>query len=87
MSDWFEIESMAPDELRALLPAPQDLNARWVIKRKAALIRLYDIGEISEVQIVRDFSMSIEEMDSWRTHLQRGGVTALRQTRIQQNRR
>jgi hypothetical protein len=81
-----KIASATAEELRAMLPDSQNGRARWVVRRKAALIKLYDIGGITDDEITQRYAMSIEELKTWRARLERGGMRAMRQTRIQDSR-
>src|SRR6516162_7005220 len=68
-------------ELRANLPAP-DL-ARWTTKQKAAVVVAVIGRAITLRAACERYALSSEEFHSWRRSLERGGLRALRATRIQ----
>jgi hypothetical protein len=60
---------------------------RWVIRRKAAVVRAVRSGELSEEEACCRYMLSREELLGWQRTLERHGVAGLRTTRINQYRR
>jgi len=66
------------------LPAPD--TERWVPRRKARVVAAVEGGLISEECARRRYGISSEEFEIWRTGLSRGGMKALRVTRLRDTR-
>ncbi|MEJ6394714.1 DUF1153 domain-containing protein [Gymnodinialimonas sp. 2305UL16-5] len=66
---------------RSDLP-PAD-TTRWVASRKAAVVRAVDFGLMTEEEAIRTYSLSEEELDSWRHAVARHGEKALKATALQ----
>ncbi|HEU0223562.1 MAG TPA: DUF1153 domain-containing protein [Paracoccaceae bacterium] len=66
---------------RADLP-PADTK-RWVARRKAAVVAAVNGGLISAEEACRRYSLSMEELDSWRQAVAKHGARALRVTAMQ----
>jgi len=69
---------------RADLP-PVDTK-RWVASRKAAVVKAVAAGLISQDEALARYSLSQEELDSWRRAIARHGLKALKATKIQRYR-
>lgn len=69
---------------RADLPAAT--TRRWVAGRKAAVVRAVDAGLISAAEAIETWSLSEEELDSWRAAVARHGVHSLKTTALQRYR-
>lgn len=69
---------------RADLP-PVDTR-RWVASRKAAVVKAVAAGLIDEEEALARYSLSREELDSWRRAIARHGLKALKTTKIQRYR-
>ncbi|GAB5445853.1 CtrA inhibitor SciP [Gymnodinialimonas sp.] len=67
---------------RSDLPPPT--TTRWVASRKAAVVRAVSHGLMTEEDAIRTYSLSEEELDAWRTAVERHGEKALKTTAIQQ---
>ncbi len=68
-----------------LLPPPT--TQRWVKSRKLAVIKAIEGGVLSDEQACQRYSLSQEELDSWKRALNRFGPGALRTTHINRYRR
>lgn len=68
-----------------LLPPPN--TQRWVKSRKIAVIKAIETGVLSDESACQRYSLSQEELDSWRIALNRHGPGALRTTHINRYRR
>ncbi|MEL6236796.1 MAG: DUF1153 domain-containing protein [Pseudomonadota bacterium] len=66
---------------RADLP-PADTK-RWVARRKAAVVAAVNGGLITEEEACERYSLSLEELNSWREAVSRHGTRALRVTAMQ----
>ena len=67
---------------RSDLPSPK--TTRWVASRKAAVVRAVDCGLLTAEEAIRTYSLSEEELDSWRMAVSRHGEKALKTTALQQ---
>lgn len=68
-----------------LLPPPT--TQRWVKSRKMAVIKAIEGGILTDEQACQRYSLSQEELDSWKRALNRFGPGALRTTHINRYRR
>lgn len=68
-----------------LLPPPN--TQRWVKSRKIAVIKAIESGLLSDESACQRYSLSQEELDSWKAALNRHGPGALRTTHINRYRR
>lgn len=59
---------------------------RWVASRKAAVVAAVDAGLITVDEAMRLWSLSQEELESWRAAVAQHGIAALRATALQQYR-
>lgn len=69
---------------RADLP-PAD-TSRWVVSRKAAVVRAVLSGLIPREEALRRYDLSEDEFQGWVTAVQEHGVGALRATAVQKYR-
>jgi hypothetical protein len=74
----------AEDPFAGLPPAN---TKRWVVSRKAQVVRAVEDGVISLEQACDRYSLSHEEFSHWRELIKAHGTRALRATRIQDYRR
>ena len=56
---------------------------RWVASRKAAVVQAVDAGLITADEALSLWSLSHEELESWRGAVLRHGVAGLRATALQ----
>jgi hypothetical protein len=68
-------------DLDSVLP-PRD-TTRWVIRRKAQVVKAVSDGILSAQDACSRYSLSPEEFETWRTLVEQYGVRGLRATRIQ----
>lgn len=66
---------------------PPANTKRWVVSRKAQVVRAVEDGVISLEQASDRYSLSHEEFENWRDLIKAHGTRALRATRIQDYRR
>lgn len=69
---------------RADLPPPD--TSRWVVSRKAVVVKAVIYGLISEAEAVERYALSQEEFATWRQAIEKHGEKALRVTSIQKYR-
>jgi hypothetical protein len=67
------------------LPPPK--IARWVTRRKAAVLAAVRSGQITLEEACRTYEISVEEFLSWQHAFETHGLAGLRVTRIQQYRK
>ena len=63
------------------LPSPN--TTRWVISRKAEVVRAVELGVLTQEEACDRYSLSEEEFDSWRALMRKHGVRGLRVTKVQ----
>lgn len=68
-----------------LLPPPT--TQRWVKSRKIAVIKAIDNGVLTDEQACQRYSLTMEELESWKQALNRHGPGALRTTHLNRYRR
>ena len=68
-----------------LLPPPT--TQRWVKSRKIAVIKAIESGVLTDEQACQRYSLTAEELDSWKAALNRHGPGALRTTHLNRYRR
>lgn len=68
-------------------PPPAPGVVRWVPKRKAAVVAAILSGRMTIEEACERYSLSAEEILSWRNHIDRFGVKSLRSTSLQSYRR
>ena len=71
--------------IRDALPPPAN-TTRWVIRRKADVVKAVLNGVISLQEVCQRYDLSVEEFDSWHRLIERHGPAALRSTRLQEYR-
>ncbi len=69
---------------RADLPPPD--TSRWVVSRKAVVVKAVIYGLISEAEALERYALSQEEFATWRQAIEKHGEKALRVTSIQKYR-
>jgi hypothetical protein len=69
---------------RADLPAAD--TRRWVVSRKAAVVRAVAFGLITQAEALQTYGLSEEELDGWRTAVDKHGEAALKATAVQKYR-
>lgn len=67
------------------LPPPN--TERWVKSRKLAVIKAIEGGLLSDEQACQRYSLTPEELESWKKALNRHGPGALRTTHLNRYRR
>lgn len=72
------------DKTEVALP-PADTQ-RWVISRKAQVVRAVDTGVLSEKEACERYDLTPEELNGWRQMISNHGVRGLRVTRLRQYR-
>lgn len=68
-------------QMRDDLPPPD--TRRWVASRKAAVVAAVEAGAISEVEAMKRYDLSVEELNLWRESITRHGPAALLVTKLQ----
>ncbi len=66
---------------RSDLPSPK--TTRWVASRKAAVVHAVDHGLMTAEEAIRTYSLSEEELESWRLAVLKHGEKALKTTALQ----
>ena len=66
---------------RADLPDPN--TRRWVVSRKAAVVRAIKHGLLSKEEALKRYSLSEEELASWQSAVEKFGEIALKATHLQ----
>lgn len=69
---------------RADLPPAN--TRRWVVSRKAAVVKGVAFGLIPQSEALKLYGLSEEEFESWKTAISEHGEAALRATKIQKYR-
>lgn len=59
---------------------------RWVVSRKAAVLKAIAAGLISAEDAIQLYSLSEEELESWQRAVARHGVQGLKTTKLQKYR-
>jgi hypothetical protein len=62
---------------------PPPTTTRWVIRRKAEVVAAVDGGLLTVDEACEHWSLTLEELTSWRRAVDRSGLPGLRVTRIQ----
>ncbi len=65
---------------------PPDDTTRWVASRKAAVILGLQAGLVSQEEAMERWHLSEEELEEWKTAIDKHGPAALKATHIQQYR-
>jgi transposase-like protein len=66
------------------LPGP---NPRWTPGRKAAVVQAVKEELLTAEEACQRYDLTMDELAGWTNALERGGVGALRVTRLQESRR
>jgi hypothetical protein len=74
-------DAMPPNDADDALPPPG--VSRWVVQRKAAVVRAVRDGRLSLLEAIRRYDITAEELLAWERALDRVGVHGLRVTRLQ----
>jgi hypothetical protein len=72
MNDNFDLTKLPPPDIK-----------RWVVRRKAAVVRAVRNGSIGLQEACRRYTLSSEEFRAWERAVDRYGIPGLRVTRIQ----
>jgi hypothetical protein len=72
MDDNFDLTKLPPPDIK-----------RWVVRRKAAVVRAVRNGSIGLQEACRRYTLSREEFRAWELAVDRYGIPGLRVTRIQ----
>ncbi|MEX3015115.1 CtrA inhibitor SciP [Gymnodinialimonas hymeniacidonis] len=62
---------------------PSAKTTRWVASRKAAVVHAVDHGLMTSEEAIRTYSLSKEELESWRMAVSKHGEKALKTTALQ----
>ena len=83
------MELPGPERVRSLgvIELPPDNVRRWTPRRKAAVVRAVNVGEVAREEICRRYQISLEEFLSWQRDYETHGEHGLRSTRLQIYRR
>ncbi len=65
---------------------PPENTTRWVVRRKAQVVRAIDTGLIDEDEACRRYNLTMEELQSWRSLIDQHGLRGLRATKVQEYR-
>ena len=65
---------------------PSENTRRWVVRRKATVVRAVRSGLITLEDACRRYTLSVEEYLSWERAIEKHGLPGLRVTRIQEYR-
>ena len=66
---------------------PDPSTKRWVVRRKAEVVTAVRAGLLTLEEACARYNLSVEEVLSWQTLIDKHGVRGLRTTRLQQYRR
>jgi hypothetical protein len=66
---------------------PPTTTKRWVVRRKAEVVAAVADGRLTVDEACALYSLTVDELECWRTYVERHGVEALRATRLQHYRR
>jgi hypothetical protein len=72
MADNFDLTKLPPPDIK-----------RWVVRRKAAVVRAVRNGSLGLQEACRRYTLSSEEFRAWERAVDRYGIPGLRVTRIQ----
>jgi hypothetical protein len=76
-----------PDgSLLSLADLPPPNTNRWVVSRKAVVVKAVIYGLISEAEALERYALSQEEFEMWRQAIEKHGEKALRVTSLQKYR-
>ena len=67
------------------LPTPG--TKRWVVRRKAAVVAAVRGGLLSLEEASSRYMLTVDELLSWQSSIEKHGLAGLRTTRVQQYRR
>jgi len=85
--DQAKIVRLSDAEKKKLLSTlPPEHTKRWVINRKAAVVKAVETGLLAREDACKKYHISEEELSSWSKLLNTNGVAALRATRLQEYR-
>ncbi|MBO6861799.1 MAG: DUF1153 domain-containing protein [Alphaproteobacteria bacterium] len=68
-------------EVTEIALPPADTR-RWVISRKAQVVRAVETGILTEREACHRYDLTPEELSGWRQMVERHGVRGLRVTRL-----
>ena len=77
-------DGSASDAWIELVPGPD--TRRWVVSRKAAVLRAVRFGLLTREEALDLYDLSDEELDDWQSLVEEHGETALKATKIQRYR-
>src|SRR5215204_3407415 len=66
---------------------PPPATRRWVIRRKAEVVAAVRGGLLSLEEACSRYTLTVEEFLSWQMSIDRGGLSALRTTKIGEQRK
>lgn len=73
-------------EVLTLDSLPHPTNTRWVVRRKAEVVAAVNGGLLTADEARERYALTVEELASWQTAIDRAGFQGLRTTRSQQYR-
>ena len=80
---YFAVDPELPHIWQESDALPVSPAARWVVKRKAAVVKAIESGQLSLADARAAYRLSQEEYDEWKTTLTQFGLYGLRTTRRQ----
>ena len=69
--------------LTGMIELPSENVRRWTVRRKAAVLKAVNSGEVTREEICRRYQISVEELLSWQRDYESHGLYGLRSTRLQ----
>lgn len=73
-------------EILTLGSLPPPHATRWVARRKAEVVVAVEGGLLTVDEVLQRYELSLEEFVSWRRAMDRGGISNLRATWLQEDR-
>ncbi len=77
------MRSERPEAATAAAELPPASTTRWVVRRKAAVLRAIEAGVLSRAEACARYHISEEELRLWERAVRCAGVPGLRVTRVQ----
>jgi len=75
--------TLADGTVLSLADLPDSKTRRWVVSRKAAVVRAIKHGLLSEEEAMKRYDLSEEELSAWQSAVEKYGVNALKATTVQ----
>ncbi len=83
---WVDPSGALIEVPRGVEDLPPADTRRWVIRRKAEVVTAVRAGIITAEEACRRYSLTAEELESWRRLIETHGLPGLRATRLQRYR-